>query len=52
MKKYNLSSVNINNKDIKSVIKNLKSGWLAYGKKSIELDPNSGKGYATLASFQ
>ena len=38
MKKYNLSSVNINNKDIKSVIKNLKSGWLAYGKKSIELE--------------
>ena len=38
MKKYNLSSVNINNRDIKSVIKNLKSGWLAYGKKSIELE--------------
>ena len=38
MKKYNLSSVNINNNDIKSVVKNLKSGWLAYGKKSIELE--------------
>lgn len=38
MKKYSLSSVNINNKDISSVIKNLKNGWLAYGKKSIELE--------------
>ena len=38
MKKYHLSSININSDDIASLVKNIKSGWLSYGKQSIELE--------------
>jgi dTDP-4-amino-4,6-dideoxygalactose transaminase len=38
MKKYLLSSINVNNKDIKSIIKNIKSGWISYGNETIKLE--------------
>ena len=34
MKKFKLSSINIDGNDISSLLKTIKSGWLAYGEQS------------------